>query len=250
MEAFYFGSSENYLYGIYHPPNTNKSRDEGVLICSPFGQEYMRSHRSLRHLAVSLSKLGYHVLRFDYRGQGDSAGDLEGVTPQQWQEDILCASRELLAVAMVTNLSIVGLRLGALLASSLEEMPKSLKRLVFWDPVISGQDYLNEIGPKAVPVKGGSASSINGFIMPDTFQDGLKWLSLFGDTAQVDYSIDLVVSHKTDAFMNLENICSGNKNYNYILCRSPHDWNYVDSVGGILWPVNIIQVIVTLFGND
>ncbi len=250
MEAFYFGSSENYLFGVHHPPIAGKDRGEGVLICGPFGQEYMRSHRSLRHLAICLSKLGYHVLRFDYRGQGDSSSDTEGVTPQQWQKDILCASQELLDVAMVKKFSIIGLRLGALLAGSLEEVPKSLVRLVLWDPVATGQDYLDEIEPKAKTVKNGSALSINGFIMADTFQDGLKKLSLFDGATQIDYSIDQVVSHETDAFMNLKNLWSGNEHYNFTLCPSPHDWNYVDSDGGILWPISILQTIVALFDRD
>ncbi len=250
MEAFYFGASENYLYGVYHPPTINKMRDEAVLICSPFGQEYMRSHRSLKQLAVGLSKLGYHVLRFDYRGQGDSAGDLEGVTPQQWQEDILSACQELLDVSMAKKISIVGLRLGALLAASLPEKPKSLRRMVVWDPVVGGQEYLNEIKPGAKQVNGDNSLSINGFIMPATFQDALKSLSLNSSLSQFSGAFHHVVSHENETVLRLKDGWSKFDNYRYTLCPSPHDWNYVDSVGGLLWPVAMIQKIITLFDGD
>ena len=75
MRPFYFGDSEEALYGVYHSPQ-GEHRDEGVVLCAPFGQEAMRTHRALRQLATLLTKRGYHVLRFDYRGTGDSALDI------------------------------------------------------------------------------------------------------------------------------------------------------------------------------
>ena len=49
MEAMFFGQSTAPLYGVYHPANLSSDRMEGIVICPPFGQEYMRSHRALRN---------------------------------------------------------------------------------------------------------------------------------------------------------------------------------------------------------
>ena len=46
-----------------------------MVLCYPGGQEYIRSRRAFRQLAIRLSSAGFPVLRFDYHGCGDSSGD-------------------------------------------------------------------------------------------------------------------------------------------------------------------------------
>ena len=75
MNPFYFGDSSRRLFGIYHPPKGQSPRSHGIVLCCPFGQEYMRSHRAFRQLANLLSRRGFHVFRFDYHGTGDSDGE-------------------------------------------------------------------------------------------------------------------------------------------------------------------------------
>ena len=74
MIPMYFGSSARKLFGIYEAPMTG-SAARGVVICPPWGQEYLRAHRALRLLATRLCNAGFHVFRFDYSGTGDSVGD-------------------------------------------------------------------------------------------------------------------------------------------------------------------------------
>ena len=71
MEAFFFGSSEQQLFGSYHPPFSGNGQVLTV-ICSPRFSEFARTHGALRKLAISIAEMGQHVLRFDYRGTGDS----------------------------------------------------------------------------------------------------------------------------------------------------------------------------------
>ena len=49
------------------------ARQSAIVLCQPLGHGYLRAHRAFRNLAVSLASQGFHVLRFDYYGCGDSA---------------------------------------------------------------------------------------------------------------------------------------------------------------------------------
>ncbi|MDH3592767.1 MAG: alpha/beta hydrolase, partial [Planctomycetota bacterium] len=66
MNPVYFGDSATRLYGIYHPAKGASVRDEGVVLCYPMGQEYMRAHRAFRMLSLMLAKRGFHVFRFAF----------------------------------------------------------------------------------------------------------------------------------------------------------------------------------------
>ena len=53
MTPMYFGSSTSPLYGVYHAP-MGHDRNQGVLLCYPFGQQYMRAHRAFRQMTTQL----------------------------------------------------------------------------------------------------------------------------------------------------------------------------------------------------
>ena len=132
MKALFFGNTATKLYGVYHPPKAGVGGISSVLICCPNGYEYIYTHRALRQLAGLLAKRGHHVLRFDYFASGDSAGDAEDGTVEQWIVDIRTAVRELRDISGRDRPSIVGLRLGALLAACAEV--SDAEDLVLWDP--------------------------------------------------------------------------------------------------------------------
>jgi hypothetical protein len=145
MLPFYFGDSDRPLFGIYSPANPAHDKQKALLICPPSFQEYMRTHRQLKQLAVSLSSRGIHVLRFDYSGCGDSAGTWENTSIDDWVKDISMAASELKALSMVDNLSFLGVRLGASLLprADLESVPGN--RFILWDPILDGEQYLESL---------------------------------------------------------------------------------------------------------
>ena len=63
------------LLGILHLPEEVKS-EKAVLIVVGGPQYRIGSHRQFVHLARYLALQGVPVFRFDYRGMGDSGGDL------------------------------------------------------------------------------------------------------------------------------------------------------------------------------
>jgi uncharacterized protein len=146
LSAFFFGNSDRELYGVYHPAEAGPGGPIGVVLCSPFGAEAIRAHRILRVLAERLASAGAHVLRFDYRGTGDSAGDESDVDLDQWQSDIASADAELRDMSGVARVVWIGLRLGASLAMlAARKPPPGFAGLVLWEPVVRGKDYLAEL---------------------------------------------------------------------------------------------------------
>lgn len=143
-EAFFFGPAERQLFGNYHAPVAGDGQVLTV-ICPPLFFDYMRTHLTLRRLALSLAERGQHVLRFDYRGTGDSFGDLGEVTVSDWVEDIALAVREGFDISGSQKVRLVGVRAGALLACRLPVAVSDFQRLVLWDPVPDGAAYLQQM---------------------------------------------------------------------------------------------------------
>lgn len=143
MNVFHFGTGARRLFGVYLPGAVEGPSARVAVLCSPWGQEYLRSHRSVRQLGLLLNTAGFHVLRFDYYGTGDSAGDMVDATVRDWEEDVMQAIDEAKDTAGVDRVCLIGLRLGGSLAAEVAaRRPEDIKDLVLWDPVISGRDYV------------------------------------------------------------------------------------------------------------
>lgn len=114
-------------------------------MCPPFGQEYLRAHRAFLQLAERLANLGFDVLRFDYFGCGDSAGDNQEGRLDLWLENTKAAIEEVEALCGSARVSLVGLRLGAALAAQAQAGRPAPGALVLWDPVLDGPRYLESL---------------------------------------------------------------------------------------------------------
>ena len=145
MKPFYFGAPEKPLFGIYSAPGGHSPSRSALVLCNPFGPEYVRAHRALRELSHHLTQKGHHALRFDYFGCGDSSGAGEEGTVEQWLEDIAQAVEELRESSGLPRVSLLGLRFGATLAAVAASKNPAIDRLVLWDPVVTGASYLEEL---------------------------------------------------------------------------------------------------------
>ncbi|RZI83554.1 MAG: alpha/beta hydrolase [Rubrivivax sp.] len=146
MTPFRFGPAHRQLFGIYHPATGRRQTSLAVLLCNPFGQEAVRLHRFYKVLAERLARTGIHVLRFDYFGTGDAAGDDEQGDLAGWCQDLLTAHQELQQRAMSSQTAWLGARLGATLAAMASvQAPRTPDRLVLWEPITDGAAYLREL---------------------------------------------------------------------------------------------------------
>ncbi|WP_439135224.1 hydrolase 1, exosortase A system-associated [Pseudomaricurvus sp.] len=75
-EPLQFYCEGSHLYGVLHLPEGEPK--QGVILIVGGPQYRVGSHRQFVQLARSLSRAGIAVLRFDYRGMGDSEGAFEG----------------------------------------------------------------------------------------------------------------------------------------------------------------------------
>ena len=143
MTPLYFGTGQRRLFGVLDPAQARSSQAQAAVICYPWGPEYIFAHRALRFLSRQLAARGFNVLRFDYYGSGDSAGDESEVRLSGWREDIVAAIEELKDISDVKAVALIGLRLGASLAAQIAaSCRKDVAALVLWDPAISGPEHL------------------------------------------------------------------------------------------------------------
>ncbi|MBN9160637.1 MAG: hypothetical protein BGO98_24795 [Myxococcales bacterium 68-20] len=144
MTPFFFGDSKRPLFGALSEPPVASQRQHGVLLCPPIGQEHVRAHWAFRQLATALARDGFHVLRFDWFGVGDSSGTLEDATLDHFVEDAATAASELRDMTGIRRVSAVGLRLGAAFAA-LAAADIDPYRIVYWDPVVDGAAYFQRL---------------------------------------------------------------------------------------------------------
>ena len=184
MNPFYFGTGKRRLFGLYTPARPGPGRAKAAVLCPPWGQEYIRAHRSMRQLATMLSDRGSHVLRFDYFGTGDSSGEMTDADIPGWHDDIEMAIDELRDTTDAPRVGLVGLRLGATLAAGVAARRRDVTdALVLWDPIVSGDEYLRELLHASGPVKpraaaAGGGYEVLGFPLSESMLAGFKLADL------------------------------------------------------------------------
>lgn len=145
-EPLYFSSAGHELFAWLHWPAVLSPASVGLVLCKPFGYEGLCTHRSVRTFAETAAKLGVPSLRFDYLGCGDSADiDPDADQISAWVQDTLAAVSELRRRTGVEHVCLLGVRLGALLASLAAAQSKGINGLVLVAPVLSGKRYLREL---------------------------------------------------------------------------------------------------------
>lgn len=194
IEPVRFGSPAKDLYGCHHLPMGRAGKNCGVLLCQPYGPEYLRSHRALRQLAGRLARAGFPVFRFDYFGCGDSLGGDDDGSVARWTADVSAAVAELKVHAEVDRVIAVGLRLGGALAALAGAERGGIDGIALWDPVTGGSDHIEDLKarhakllaflPKSA-VEASAAAVVNepmseilGFEMGSQLYDSLRELDL------------------------------------------------------------------------
>ena len=243
MNPFFFGSSEHPLFGVFTHGKSPPGPSGSILLCYPIGSEYMRAHRAFRQLNTLLNRAGMNVIRFEYSGTGDSSGDGEDVTVEQWLEDIESAVEELKDNAMDETVSVVGLRWGATLAAMACGERTDVDHVLLWDPIVSGKDYLDEhLGlPRPTEVVG-----LEGFPFPPALVDGLERLDLrktLSESTRAEFTA-LVAEDRPD-YREIEAVLAGrNKGELFEVVESSGNWAKADPFGDALIPQRIMQAIL------
>ena len=126
------------MFGMAHLPAEARA---GIVFCHPFAEERKSAYRAMVEAARALCKAGIAVLRFDYRGCGDSEGEFRDATVSTRQADVERAMSLLAELGGADRIGLLGLRFGSLLAASVAEKRGNVPFLVLWEPVTDGKSY-------------------------------------------------------------------------------------------------------------
>ncbi len=140
MALLHFGPDDARLLGVRYEPGAAR-RGTCVVMCAPFGHEHIESLRAMRLLSGQLARLGFDVLRFDYRGTGDSAGEGDDATVDDWCEDTERAIAEAKRLSGATRVALVGVRLGAAVAAKVAGARRDVGAMVLWGPALDGRAH-------------------------------------------------------------------------------------------------------------
>lgn len=143
--AFFFSGERGRIFGVLHIPESGQ-RQEGFVFCYPCFEEKLWVQRVYVSLARQMAARGFHVLRFDFRGHGDSDGDFADAGVATRLSDLDRAVARLREkIGTEGRISLLGLRFGALLAATYAEQHAEIERIVLWDPMVSGAQYMQEV---------------------------------------------------------------------------------------------------------
>lgn len=142
IQTLLFGDG---LVGFHHRP-IGVPRTCGIVLCPTHGEEGLCAYWAYRTLARRLAVAGFHCLRFDPHGTGDSRGDDR--SPERvaaWLSSIDSAVDVLRARSGVAEISLFGMRIGGTLATQAASRRDDIASLVLWSPCTTGRVYLREL---------------------------------------------------------------------------------------------------------
>jgi hypothetical protein len=242
MESFFFGNTDRMLYGVFHAASQEHYRNRSVLLLYPVGHEYMHIHRAYRRLADSLSDLGFDVLRFDYACTGDSFGEFEEASIDQWIDSAVIAYDELQTMSPGAKIDVVALRPGTVIARQLTQHRK-IQRLVLWEPSYSDAyywqqsvDVIKDKGTTRANFIEGDVLHLNGFAYGPSIRNSLQiggWDN-FPETSVAE--VRVVSTREVTNFDDFKVIFSTQGKLEVSNVTGPDDWMAADPDGGIILP--------------
>jgi pimeloyl-ACP methyl ester carboxylesterase len=137
-QAGYLQVSGGHLYTVLHRVEDPVAR---VLLVGPFASERHNSYLPWVRWARFLAAQRIEVLRYDYRGIGESTGDFEKMTFEDWNEDVELLADWLKNRSPATPLLLHGLELGALLAGRTFDRGTG-DALLLWSPPATANQAL------------------------------------------------------------------------------------------------------------
>lgn len=143
LNPFFLEGKKGAVFCLHYLPESKSS--EILLFLPAFAEESNRSRVMVALQVRQLAALGIGSLLLDFYGTGDSAGEFTETNWSQWLEDANIAI-EWLRSQGYRNISLWGMRLGALVTAELaNQSPNSFRRLLLWQPIVSGDKYLTQL---------------------------------------------------------------------------------------------------------
>ncbi|MCX8171346.1 MAG: alpha/beta fold hydrolase [Candidatus Bathyarchaeota archaeon] len=135
-----FRNKGQQIIGVLHKPENIKpyERVPGIVMFHGFTGNKSEAHRLFVQIARGLSASGFTILRFDFRGSGDSDGDFEDITLPDEVSDAERAITFLLKQRNVDRekIGVIGLSMGGRVAAILASKDLRIKFAVLYSPAL------------------------------------------------------------------------------------------------------------------
>jgi alpha/beta superfamily hydrolase len=197
-DHFFFDAGGRRLYGFLHRPA--QPAEAGLVFLDPWGEEKVRNHRLLVNLARGLAGAGFPVLRFDFFGYGDSAGEYEEAVLGTMVDDTRHAVDLLRDRCGVRRTGLFGPRFGGAVALEACLGQRAADFLVLADPVLDARAYFYKllrsnltsqllVHDKVVrdrdrlvaDLESGGSVNIDGYLLGSAFYKSVRDLNFFDD---------------------------------------------------------------------
>lgn len=209
----------------------------------------MRAHKAFRQLATLLSRKGFDVYRFDYLGTGDSYLDAKHADFNDYVDSGSQVLQYITQNHTYESIDLVGLRLGSLVAANIPKENIAVRKLVLWDPYENGRSFLEDCAKNASGVTLKDTSwTVHGFELPTPFRKSIDSKVIPDSNSATSYTTYLALSYENNDTRKLQK--SVQNNAQTILVGPKNDWNYVDMVGSLLMPTELIKQIVNIVADS
>jgi len=203
------------IYAAYHA-SEGASAKLPVVICPPLFEERKSSYAALRNLAATLAGAGHPVMRFDYRGSGESGGVAATRRLQHLAEDVAVARKTLARLSGKRDAALLGLRMGATLVLQ-ETLRAGGEAVVALAPIVKGAAQVrmwrmrSKIRAELTTAQSGSTKSsdspkesqildFDGFDVHPLFFDDIAAIDLAKDLGRLSCpGLVMQLSHRSDA---------------------------------------------------
>jgi hypothetical protein len=155
-----FPSGGEQVVGMLQPPDRTPA--PGLAMCHGFTGHKAETHRLFVKAARDFARHGLAVLRFDFRGSGDSAGEFREMTVSREIEDAGAAMDYLISrpEVIADRVGILGLSLGGCVAACQAGMDPRVKALVLWAATAHPDRIADRMAPE---FKGTDVLDMNGW---------------------------------------------------------------------------------------
>ncbi len=142
-EMFHLQGNHGKLLAVYTPAVEPREAPANLVVVPAFSEEMNRTRRMLSLLARRLATMGVGTLVIDLFGTGDSEGDFADASWEIWKDDIATAVNWV-GERGGRETSLLGVRLGALLALDCARDQAVIERFILWQPTTSGGKHMRD----------------------------------------------------------------------------------------------------------
>lgn len=131
------------IFGIFHLPLNSTVPVPAVVVCPGFAGNKSGKYRVFVEIAQELARQGVAVLRFDYRGAGDSEGEFNEITIDSQVSDAIACLNLLRKDSRIdsSRLGLLGRSLGGMITVLSANEFQQIKSIALWAPVFSSDPW-------------------------------------------------------------------------------------------------------------